>query len=154
MEKRLFVGNIPFSMTSDDLRVLFEPFGEIVEAYVVVNRMTNRPKGIGFVEFAQSEQAKSAIDALNETEQGGRKIIVAFARPKPEESNQSASPEITSSETQPETNTPDVDSQTASDTPAAEEVAPVVDESVTQEEAPSESPEEVQPQAAETDEKN
>lgn len=90
MEKRLFVGNLPFSMTSDDLRSLFAEFGEIISAEVVINRMSNRSKGFGFVEFATNQEAQSAIDKLHETEQGGRKIIVAFAKPKPEESQLSA----------------------------------------------------------------
>lgn len=86
MEKRLFVGNLPFSITSEDLRNLFAPYGEIISADVIINRMSNRSKGFGFVEFSTPDQAQSAIDGLNDTEQDGRKIVVSFARPKAEQS--------------------------------------------------------------------
>ncbi len=85
MDKRLFVGNLSFSMTSDSLRSIFSPFGEIVSAEVVINKLTNRSKGFGFVEYSTNPEAQAAIDALNDTEQEGRKIIVAFAKPRPEQ---------------------------------------------------------------------
>ena len=85
MDKRLFVGNLPFSMTSDTLKAIFSPFGGIVSAEVVINKLTNRSKGFGFVEYSTNPEAQTAIDALNDTEQEGRKIIVAFAKPRPDQ---------------------------------------------------------------------
>ncbi len=126
MEKRLFVGNLPFSMTGDDLRSLFSEFGEIVSAEVVINRMSNRSKGFGFVEFATNQEAQSAIDKLHETEQGGRKIIVAFAKPRPEESqsannNSGASNLPASDETNYEPAAPVVPEEVVADTAASNE---------------------------------
>ncbi len=85
MDKRLFAGNLPYSTTSDSLRTIFSPYGEIVSAEVVINKLTNRSKGFGFVEYSTNPEAQAAIDALNDTEQEGRKIIVAFAKPRPDE---------------------------------------------------------------------
>jgi RNA recognition motif-containing protein len=81
-DKRLFVGNLPWSMTADTLRALFAEFGEITEATVISDRMTGRSKGFGFVSFATVEAAQAAVAARHNTEVEGRMIVVNVARPK------------------------------------------------------------------------
>ncbi len=83
MATKLFVGNLPFSMTGDDLKQIFSAYGTVVSANVVVDKYTNRSKGFGFVEFSTDEEAKAAM-ALDGTEQGGRNIAVKEALPRPE----------------------------------------------------------------------
>lgn len=81
----IYVGNLSWSLTSDDLFNLFSTYGEVSSAKVVTDKFNNnRSKGFGFVEMADDEAAKSAISNLNETEIGGRKIIVNESTPKPE----------------------------------------------------------------------
>lgn len=82
MDKRLFVGGLPFAMTDQELAELFAAFGTVVSATIIIDRATNRSKGFGFVEMETEEQAQAAIKGLNETEVGGRKIVVNVARPK------------------------------------------------------------------------
>ncbi len=82
--KKLFIGNLPWSITSDSLRDLFSQVGEVVEAMVITDRMSGRSKGFGFVTFATEEAAQAAIQQMNEKEVDGRKIIVNVARPKEE----------------------------------------------------------------------
>lgn len=79
---KLFVGSLPFSTTSDELREVFAKAGQVTEANVVMDKMTGRSRGFGFVEMATEEDAKKAIDQLNGTEVGGRKIFVSEARPQ------------------------------------------------------------------------
>ena len=79
--KKLFVGNLPFSATQDQLQDLFSPHGEIVEINIITDRFSGRSKGFAFVEFATEEQAQAAVEALNETELDGRKIVVNVAKP-------------------------------------------------------------------------
>lgn len=82
MAKKLFVGSLPFATTSDELRAIFEKAGAVSEANVVMDKMSGRSRGFGFVEMAADEDAKKAIDTLNGTEVGGRKIFVSEARPQ------------------------------------------------------------------------
>lgn len=82
--KKLFVGNLPWSINNDSLRELFASVGEVVEAMVITDRMSGRSKGFGFVTFATEEAAQAAIAQMNEKEVEGRKIIVNVARPKEE----------------------------------------------------------------------
>jgi len=82
--KKLYVGNLPWSINGDGLRDLFAEFGEVVEAVVISDRMSGRSKGFGFVTFATEEQATAAITAMNEKEIEGRKLVVNAARPKEE----------------------------------------------------------------------
>jgi len=82
--KKLFVGNLPWSINNDSLRELFASVGEVIEAMVITDRMSGRSKGFGFVTFATEEAAQAAIAQLNEKEIEGRKIIVNVARPKEE----------------------------------------------------------------------
>lgn len=82
MATKLFVGSLPYSMTDDDLSALFADFGQVVSAKVIIDRDTNRSKGFGFVEFDDDAAAKAAIDKLNNSEVGGRTIVVNEARPQ------------------------------------------------------------------------
>jgi cold-inducible RNA-binding protein len=77
----LYVGNLPFSTTSDDLARLFAGTGEVVSAQVVTDRETGRSRGFGFVEMADDD-ARKAIDQLSGTNLDGRSITVNEARPR------------------------------------------------------------------------
>ncbi len=79
----IFVGNLDFKLTEDDLRTTFQAYGEVESARIVNDRDTDRPKGFGFVEMPNQEDALKAIEALNGTELGGRTISVNESRPKP-----------------------------------------------------------------------
>jgi len=79
----IYVGNMPYAMTEDDLRNLFGTYGSVTSARLVTDRDTGRAKGFGFVEMADAE-AQAAIEALNGTKQGGRELVVNEARPREE----------------------------------------------------------------------
>lgn len=89
MSAKLFVGNLDYSVTTDDLRQYFATIGEVVDAVVLMDKMTGRSRGFGFVEFASEDDAKSAIEKLNGSELKGRNINVNEARP-PREDGQAA----------------------------------------------------------------
>ncbi|MDD5087485.1 MAG: RNA-binding protein [bacterium] len=78
----IYVGNLSYETTEDDLRNLFEAHGAVDRASVVMDRMTGRSKGFGFVEMPNDQEARAAINALNEMETRGRKMMVNEARPK------------------------------------------------------------------------
>ncbi|MBE6375965.1 MAG: RNA-binding protein [Lentisphaeria bacterium] len=78
----IYVGNLPYSTTPDDLREVFEAFGEVAAARIVNDRETGRAKGFGFVEMPNNEEAQKAIEALNGNDIGGRKAVVNEARPR------------------------------------------------------------------------
>ena len=78
----IYVGNLSYNVTDDQLRSMFEAHGRVDRASVVVDRMTNRSKGFGFVEMPNDSEAHAAIEALNETDAGGRKLMVNVAKPK------------------------------------------------------------------------
>lgn len=82
MGKRLYVGNLSYSVDSADLQALFAEHGTVVDAAVVKHRDTGRSKGFGFVEMETDEQAQAAIAALNDTEHEGRPLSVNEARPR------------------------------------------------------------------------
>jgi len=82
MEKKLFVGSLAWGTTDQALREAFEKAGVVESAQVIVDRMSGRSKGFGFVEMATEEDAQKAIDMWNNQELDGRKIIVNEARPK------------------------------------------------------------------------
>ncbi|OGM32495.1 RNA-binding protein [Candidatus Woesebacteria bacterium RIFCSPHIGHO2_01_FULL_44_21] len=82
-DKKLYVGNLPYSIDKDGLLELFASYGDIVDAVVITDKFTKRSKGFGFVEFAKGEDAQKAL-ALNEKEVDGRKIVVNVARPPKE----------------------------------------------------------------------
>ena len=76
MSKKLFVGNLKFDMTDQELEEAFAPYGEIISATIVMDRISNRSKGFGFVEFAKDEDADEARDALNGKELKGRTVKI------------------------------------------------------------------------------
>jgi RNA recognition motif-containing protein len=80
MSKNLYVGNLPFSTTADDLREAFGEYGTVTSASVVMDRETGRSRGFGFVEMADG--AEAAIAALNGTQFQGRSLTVNEARPR------------------------------------------------------------------------
>jgi RNA recognition motif-containing protein len=82
MEKKLFVGNLSFNASEDDLRDAFTAHGDVASVKVVMDRDTGRPRGFAFVEMATTEGAAAAIEALNETQMMGRTIQVSEARPQ------------------------------------------------------------------------
>jgi len=82
--KKLFVGNLPWAVTTDDLVQLFSQYGDVQDAIVLTDRETGRSRGFGFVEMPD-EQATAAIEALNGFELQGREIVVNEARPKRDE---------------------------------------------------------------------
>ncbi len=81
---RLYVGNLSFDSTEDDVRQAFAAFGEVTSVHLVMDRDTGRPRGFGFVEMEDSEQGQAAIDGLNGTDLSGRTLNVNEARPRPE----------------------------------------------------------------------
>jgi len=80
----IYVGNLPYSTTDDDLREAFGAFGEVTSVNVISDKFTGQSKGFGFVEMADNSSADAAIKALNETPMGGRNIKVNEARPRGE----------------------------------------------------------------------
>ncbi|OGM06603.1 RNA-binding protein [Candidatus Woesebacteria bacterium RIFCSPHIGHO2_12_FULL_42_9] len=86
MAKRLFIGGLSYTTTSEELKELFSKIGEVTAADVITDKFTNQGKGFAFVEFADDANADKAIKELNGTEFGGRKIVVNEARPREERS--------------------------------------------------------------------
>ena len=82
--KNIFVGNLSFNTNEDELRTLFEPFGQVDRISIMTDRDTGRSRGFGFVEMASNEDGEKAITALNGSQVGGRTINVNEARPKTE----------------------------------------------------------------------
>ena|SRR5207237_199723 len=82
MGKKLYVGNLNYSVTDSDLMKLFEPHGTVESAQVIMDRDTGRSKGFGFVEMGSDAEAQAAIAALNGQDSGGRALTVNEARPK------------------------------------------------------------------------
>jgi RNA recognition motif-containing protein len=82
--KNLFVGNMSFQTTADDLRALFEPFGQLARVHVATDRETGRARGFGFVEMPNDAEAAKAVAALDGKDVGGRNLKVNEARPKSE----------------------------------------------------------------------
>ncbi len=84
MESRLFVGNLPYSTTEEQLRELFNQAGKIKELSVITDRATGRAKGFGFVEMETPAEAQKAISLFNDYELDHRRLTVNLARPRPE----------------------------------------------------------------------
>jgi cold-inducible RNA-binding protein len=82
--KNIFVGNLSFNTSEDELRQAFEAFGQVDRVSIMTDRDTGRSRGFGFVEMASNEDGEKAITALNGTQIGGRTINVNEARPKAE----------------------------------------------------------------------
>ncbi len=84
MGKRVFVGNLPFSATEDQLRELFSQHGEVSSAEIVKDKFTERSRGFAFVEMATDEAAAAAVAALNQHQMDGRPLTVNEARARTE----------------------------------------------------------------------
>ena len=80
----IYVGNLSWTMTDDDLSNLFTQYGSVTSAKILKDKMNGRSKGFGFVEMEDDEAAKTAISSLNETEVQGRKLIVNESQPRQE----------------------------------------------------------------------
>jgi cold-inducible RNA-binding protein len=79
----IYVGNLPWSCNDDDLRELFEPFGQVEGARVIMDRETGRSRGFGFVQMPSNEEANQAIQTLNGQDMDGRPLRVNESQPKP-----------------------------------------------------------------------
>ena len=84
MGKKLYVGNLGYSVTDADLEAMFAPHGTVQSVQVIMDRDTGRSKGFGFVEMKTDQEAQAAIAAMNGKEMEGRSLTVNEARPKPE----------------------------------------------------------------------
>ncbi|MFT4553516.1 MAG: RNA recognition motif-containing protein [Chlamydiales bacterium] len=82
---KLFVGSLPYEFSDEDLRELFADFGEVVSAKVILDRETGRSRGFGFVELSSNSEGTEAIDSLNESNVGGRSIVVKQAHDRQRE---------------------------------------------------------------------
>ena len=81
---KIYVGNLPYQVTEDEVKQAFAEHGAVETVSLITDRQTGRPKGYGFVEMTSEEEAKAAIAALNGKDLGGRAITVDMARPKTE----------------------------------------------------------------------
>ena len=81
MGKRLYVGNLPYSVSEQDLTEKFGAFGVVESATLITDRNTGRSKGVGFVEMGTDTEAQAAIDAINGTDYDGRPVTVNEAKP-------------------------------------------------------------------------
>ncbi len=86
MEKKLYVGNLPYSTTDASLKDMFSAAGNVDNASIIVDKFSKRSKGFGFVEMASEEEAAKAKEMFNGKEIEGRKVIVDEARPMKEKS--------------------------------------------------------------------
>lgn len=84
MSTKLFVGNLSFNTTENDLQDAFAAFGTVVEANLMMDRTTNRPRGFGFVTMSSPAEAQAAIDGLNGRQLDGRALTVNVAKPREE----------------------------------------------------------------------
>ena len=81
---KLYVGNLPYSVNDDALKDMFSAYGNVASASIIMDRMSGRSKGFGFVELEDDGEAQKAISEMNEKEIEGRKMVVSIARPKEE----------------------------------------------------------------------
>lgn len=82
MTQKIFVGNLPWTTTSDDLKLLFSPAGTIISAQVAVDKQTGRSSGYGFVEFETADEASRAITQWNGKDYNGRQLVVNEGKPE------------------------------------------------------------------------
>jgi len=82
MNKKLYVGGLPYSITDEQLNELFAAHGTVESAKVITDRYTDRSRGFGFVEMSTPEECQAAIDSLNGTELEGRSLTVNMSRPR------------------------------------------------------------------------
>src|SRR6478672_11064764 len=91
MSSKIFVGNLGFSVTNNDLTTKFQQYGEVTSAKVITDRDTGRSKGFAFVEMGNAAEASAAIEALNGSEFAGRQVNVSEAKPmEPRDNNRSS----------------------------------------------------------------
>jgi len=90
MTKKLYVGNLPYETTEDQLRELFSQAGQVESVNIIINKFSGRSKGFAFVEMSSEEEAQKAIKMFNEYQLGGRAIIVNEARPREERKQHSS----------------------------------------------------------------
>lgn len=84
MAVNIYVGNLSYDMTDDSLKEVFEKFGEVLSAKIIIDRNTGRSRGFGFVEMANNDDGQKAIEGLNGNDVMGRNIRVNEAKPKRE----------------------------------------------------------------------
>ncbi|QYM78633.1 RNA-binding protein [Horticoccus luteus] len=82
MSNKLYVGNLSFKTSEDELRSAFGQYGSVTDVYVAMDKMTGRPRGFAFVTMGTPEEAKAASEKMNGTDLGGRQLTVNEARPK------------------------------------------------------------------------
>lgn len=80
----IYVGNLPYTTTGEELRAVFEKYGTVTDSSVIIDRMTNRSRGFGFVEMADDAEARKAIEETNGADYKGRTLVVNEARPREE----------------------------------------------------------------------
>jgi len=80
----IYVGNLPYGISEDELKDLFAQHGEVSNANIITDKFSGRSKGFGFIEMPEQADAEAAINALNDTEVGGRKLRVNESRPREE----------------------------------------------------------------------
>ncbi len=80
MSKKIYVGNLPWATTSSDLEAIFQEFGDVTSAEVIMDRETGRSRGFGFVQMPSNEAADAAMNALNGKDMSGRPLVVNEAR--------------------------------------------------------------------------
>ncbi len=78
----IYVGNLPYSVTEQDLRELFESYGEVSSVNVIIDKFTKQSKGFGFVEMPSQDESMEAIDKINDQDYQGRNLKVNEARPR------------------------------------------------------------------------
>ena len=86
-KKKLFVGNLPFTATQEELQEVFSKFGEITNVNLITDRMSGRPKGFGFIKYEREKEAQAAIDGMAGQKIGDREVIVNLARPRQPRTN-------------------------------------------------------------------
>jgi RNA recognition motif-containing protein len=91
MNKKLYVGGLPYSVTDEQLSELFESHGTVESAKVITDRYTDRSRGFGFVEMGTQAEAEQAIQALNGSELGGRSLTVNVSKPREDRSHSGGS---------------------------------------------------------------
>jgi RNA recognition motif-containing protein len=91
MAKRLYVGNLPFDISEDQLHELFSAYGQVASTKLITDFNTGRSRGFGFVEMGSDEEAKAAIDKMNKSKVGERELVVNEARRRPDRTGGGAS---------------------------------------------------------------
>jgi len=125
MTKKLFVGNLAYATTDDQLTQIFSAYGKVVSVNIIKDRFSQRSKGFGFVEFETEEEAMAAMQALDGSEQDGRNMVVKEATPRADD-NKGESVAAPMSEEAPVA--PVEETPMTEEVPVTEEVVPVEEE--------------------------